>query len=147
MHICKLLSAFFCAALFSVLAGCATAPLPGIADTALQAKPAELLGDARRELAAAGVRINENSANALVLSETIGENISSFAADGAPSQYTVHYRLAFSFNGKQRVVELSETVDYAAGLHHAGRRQRESVARSLRQSAIAEMLNIVGGGL
>lgn len=135
---------FFCAVLLA-FAGCATAPPPGIVDTRLQAKPAELLLEARRELAAAGVKITGDSANMLVLSETIGEEISSFAADGAPSQYTVHYRLAFSFNGGSDVVELSETVDYAAGFYHAGRRQREAAARSLRQSAIAEMLHLVGG--
>lgn len=129
-----------------MLAGCATAPLPGITDTQLRAQPSELLLAARRELAAAGVIVNDRSANKIVLTEMIGEEISSFAADGAPSQYTVHYRLSFSFNGGDNAVELSETVDYAAGFYHAGRRQRQAAADSLRQSAIGEMLRRLSPG-
>ena len=129
----------------AVVAGCASAPLAGISDARLQGKPAELLIEARRELSAAGVEVRDSSANTLTLSESVGERIAAFAADGSPSQYSVSYRLEFSYNGEKRSVELSETVDHHAGFFHAGQRQREEAARSLRRSAIAEMLYLVGG--
>ena len=93
------------------------------------------------------VRINDDSANALA--SELAKNTVICRRWCAFAIHDVHYGWQLSFNGKQRVVELPRckpwlaALQYAAGLDHAGRRQRESVARSLRQSAcrhIAEML-------
>ncbi len=102
--------------------------------------------EAQRALSSAGMREGGGGADeVLLLREEARESVSSFASDGAAAQYSVDYRLRFSYGGKTRTVSLSETADYDAGLHHAGRRQREAVVRSLRQRALAEMLHILGG--